>query len=279
MKLKIAVLALVVVSMISCNKHKVTTTPDGDRIQFHENKKSGKFAKDGDIINFDLEIKTAKDSLLRSSYKDGAPFNAPIAKGPFKGSFENGLYHVGEGDSATIFVSADTLFKLMGQPVPPEIGKGSDIRFIVRMHKVQSQEDFKKEAAEKKANEPKIIQEFVSKSMKGAIKAGEGDIYYTVSAPGTGDFIKNGDEVKVKYIGKFIDGKIFDQSGDGSIPVKVGAGGVIPGWEMALRTMKKGSKGTYIIPSSVAYGEQGSGPIPPNSPLVFEMEVVDVLNK
>lgn len=277
MKLKLVALMLLTAGIISCNKYKVTTTDDGDRLQFHEKGKSGKLAKDGDIINFDLEIKTANDSIVNSSYKNGQPFNVPIQKGMFKGSFENALYHIAEGDSATVLVYADSLFKVMGQPVPAEIGAGTDIRFVVKMHKIQTQDDFKKEQEAKKANEPKIIQEYVGKSMKGAVKTGEGDIYYVEKTPGTGDFIKDGDKVTVKYAGELIDGKPFD-SGEG-FTLQIGSHSVIPGWEIALKTMKKGGTSRFIIPSAVAYGEQGNGPIAPNTPLVFDITVTDVVNK
>lgn len=278
MKLKLSALVLAMSGIIACSEHKVTTTPDGDRLQIHEKGKSGKLAKDGDMINFDLVIKTAQDSVIKSSYVDGHPFNVPIQKGFFKGSFENALYHIGEGDSTTVLVSADTLFKMMGQPVPAEIGTGSDIRFIVKMHKVQTQEEFAKEAADRKANEPKVIEEYVAKNMKGAVKTGE--LYHVQTAAGSGDLIKDGDLVKVMYVGKFTNGEEFDKAQPGQpLELEVGAGRVIPGWELALKTMRKGGKSLVIIPSALAYGERGGGPIAPNSPLVFEMEVVDVIKK
>ncbi|WP_367913780.1 FKBP-type peptidyl-prolyl cis-trans isomerase [Leadbetterella sp. DM7] len=280
MKLKLSALVLLTAGIISCNQYKVTTTEDGDRLQVHEKGKSGKLAKDGDIIKFDLVIKTAADSVIKDSYAEGTPFTVPIQKGYFKGSFENALYHIGEGDSTTVLVSADTLFKMMGQPVPPEIGVGTDIRFIVKMHQIQSMDDYKKEAEERKANEPKVIQEYVAKNMKGAQKMAEGDIYHVQTAPGSGDLVQDGDVVKVKYVGKFTNGEKFDYSkGDETITVKVGDHGVIPGWEIALKTMKKGGKSTIIIPSALGYGEQGAGPIAPNTPLVFDIEVVDVVKK
>lgn len=278
MKLKLSALVLLAIGIVSCNKYKVVTTEDGDRLQIHEKGKSGKLAQDGDILKFDLVIKTAADSVIKSTYEEGRPVTIPAQKGYFKGSFENGLYHVGEGDSTTVLVSADTLFKMMGQPVPLEIGVGTDIRFIVKMHQIQSMEDFQKDAADRKANEPKIIEEYVAANMKGAQKTTEGDIHYVQTAPGEGDLIKDGDEVHVKYVGKFVDGEKFDFSrDDNTIGVKVGAGNVIPGWEIALKTMRKGGKSTIIIPSALAYGEQGGGPIPPNSPLVFDIEVVEVV--
>ncbi len=270
MKLRIALFALVLASVFACNKYKVSTTEDGDRIVYHEKGKSKRLPKEGDIINFDLEIKTAKDSVLQSSYKQGVPITAPLMKGQFKGSFENGLFHISEGDSATVLVKADTLFKYIGQPVPVEIGAGSDIHFVVRMHKVQSEEERKKEIADNKANEPKYIKEYVAKNMKNALQTTTGGIHYVENTVGTGPQVQAGDTVEVAYVGKFMDHKIFDQS---SFPLVVDAPGIIPGWGIALKTMKVGGKSTFIIPSELGYGEMGSGPIAPNTPLVFEITV------
>ncbi|MCP9767828.1 peptidylprolyl isomerase [Lacihabitans sp. LS3-19] len=279
MKFTFSVLTiLTVLGLVSCDKFKVTTTENGDRLLIHEKGKSGKLGKDGDIISFDLVIKTAADSTIKDSYKEGQSFTVPIQKGAFKGSFENALYHIGEGDSTTVLVNADSLFKLMNQPLAPGITKGSDLKFIVKMHKVQTRADFEKELADKKANEPKIIEEFVAKSMKNAQKTTEG-IYYVENNVGTGATPVNGEVVVVEYVGKFMDGKIFDQSNGQPFEVPLGESRVIPGWEVALKTMKKGGKSTFIIPSPLAYGEQGGGPIAPNTPLVFDITLNDIKKK
>lgn len=276
MKFTFSVLTiLAVMGLVSCDKFKVTTTEDGDRLQIHEKGKSGKVGKDGDIISFDLIIKTAADSVIKDSYKEGQPFIVPIQKGAFKGSFENALYHIGEGDSTTVLVSADSLFKLMGQPLSPGIAKGSDLKFIVKMHKVQTRAEFDKDAADKKALEPKTVADYASKSMKNAQKTAEG-IYFTENNVGTGATPVDGETVVVEYVGKFMDGKIFDQSNGQPFEVPLGQSKVIPGWEIAIKTMKKGGKSTFIIPSTLAYGEQGGGPIPPNTPLVFDITLMDI---
>jgi hypothetical protein len=276
MKFTFSVLTiLAVLGLVSCDKFKVTTTKDGDRLQIHEKGKSGKVGKDGDIISFDLIIKTAADSVIKDSYKEGQDFVVPIQKGAFKGSFENALYHIGEGDSTTVLVNADSLFKLMGQPLSPGIAKGSDLKFIVKMHKVQTRAEFDKELADKKSLEPKTIADFAAKSMKNALKTAEG-IYYTESSVGSGATPVNGETVVLEYVGKFMDGKIFDQSNGQPFEVPLGESKVIPGWEVALKTMKKGGKSTFVIPSTFAYGEQGGGPIPPNTPLVFDITLKDI---
>ncbi|RYE22422.1 MAG: hypothetical protein EOP42_24440 [Sphingobacteriaceae bacterium] len=62
------------------------------------------------------------------------------------------------------------------------------------------------------------------------------------------------------------------------IRLEVGKRAVIPGWDEGLQLLNKGSKATFIIPSSLAYGEQGNGPIGPFSTLVFEVELKDIVH-
>lgn len=266
-----------IVLLSSCDKFKTSTTATGEKIQNHSKGKSGKLGKEGDILTFNLIIKTSKDSVLKDSYKEGRPFTMPLQKGTFKGSFENALYHIGEGDSTTVFVSSDSLFKVMGQPNPPGIAKGSELKFIVKVEKIQSKAEIDKEIADKKALEPKTIEAYVSKNIKNAQKTADG-MYYTTLVEGAGASPAQGKTVVVNYVGKFMDGKIFDETKPGQPPFEfpVGTGQVIPGWDKALMMMKKGQKCTFVIPSALAYGEQGGGPIQPNTPLVFDITLVDI---
>lgn len=95
---------------------------------------------------------------------------------------------------------------------------------------------------------------------------------------GTGSAVKNGDTVEVNYLGTLLDGTKFDSSYDRgeTFSFEVGSGTVIEGWEKGLLDMKVGGKRKLIIPSSMAYGDQGVGGIPPNSPLIFEIELVGI---
>jgi FKBP-type peptidyl-prolyl cis-trans isomerase FklB len=86
--------------------------------------------------------------------------------------------------------------------------------------------------------------------------------------------------VKCHYEGTLIDGTLFDSSVKRGQPAVFGVNQVIPGWVEALQLMPEGSKWKLYIPSELAYGAQGAGEmIPPHSTLVFEVELLEVLNK
>ena len=96
---------------------------------------------------------------------------------------------------------------------------------------------------------------------------------------GTGKEAKTGDTVTVNYRGTLTDGKQFDSSYDRGEPFTfhLGASEVIQGWDEGVQGMKVGGKRKLIIPSDLGYGEQGIGAdIPPNSTLVFEVELLKV---
>lgn len=94
---------------------------------------------------------------------------------------------------------------------------------------------------------------------------------------GTGAEATAGSVVSVQYTGKLDNGTVFDTSvGKAPIEFPLGQGYVIPGWEQGILGMKVGGKRLLIIPPSMAYGAQANGPIPANSTLIFEVELVGV---
>jgi peptidylprolyl isomerase len=102
---------------------------------------------------------------------------------------------------------------------------------------------------------------------------------YVDLAPGAGATIKTGDQVTVKYKGTFTDGTEFDGSekhDPGTFDYVQGVTSLIPGWTEGTSTMKPCGKRKLIIPPNLGYGADGNEVIPPNSTLIFEIEVVAV---
>jgi FKBP-type peptidyl-prolyl cis-trans isomerase len=112
----------------------------------------------------------------------------------------------------------------------------------------------------------------------------ESGLYVINTADGTGPFIKTGNQVAVKYIGRLLgyanSGQIFENSNENRDPCRCGnftVGQQIEGWNEGLQLMQAGTRKTLLIPSYMAYGATGSGSIGPDQPLSFEMEILGVL--
>ncbi|PWJ57683.1 FKBP-type peptidyl-prolyl cis-trans isomerase [Dyadobacter jejuensis] len=264
----------------ACNNYRTQVTDSGLKYQIFDHNDDARKAKLGDIMSFHLVLKNGADSTLRDTYKEGSPMKMVLQEPPFKGSFEEGLTLLAAGDSARFLVNADTLFAKMQQPLPPMIAKGSDISFTVKILDVQTSEEFQKgqteAAAKQKEVDAKVIADYMAKNnLTGKGTKTESGLVYIVEKAGSGKSPAAGDKVQVNYVGKFLDGKEFDSSKGTPLDLQVGAGMVIPGWEEGIMLMKKGEKGLLIIPSGLAYGPETYGPIPGNSVLQFELELVD----
>lgn len=98
-------------------------------------------------------------------------------------------------------------------------------------------------------------------------------LYYIETFKGSGASADGGDRVRVKYKGTFLDGSEFDS---GVFTFTLGIGQVIRGWDEGISYMNEGGKAILLIPSSLGYGSQGSGSIPGYTPLLFDVEVLDV---
>jgi FKBP-type peptidyl-prolyl cis-trans isomerase FkpA len=137
-------------------------------------------------------------------------------------------------------------------------------------------------AQDQKAIDEKILTAYFAKNNIKATRTPSG-LYYTISKKGTGNNAKGGQQVTMNYIGKFLDGKKFDgnvddnfQPANGRQPLSftLGVGQVIKGWDEGVQLFNTGSRGTIYIPSGLAYGPSGRGPIPANSVLVFDVELL-----
>jgi FKBP-type peptidyl-prolyl cis-trans isomerase FkpA len=202
-----------------------------------------------------------------------------------------------KGDSIFTRMSIDTI-KKFGQ-LPPfakhgflgyrfkiiDIVKDSARVTALRNESMESVKRIDSLATDKqKAIDDKTLSDYLSKNNIKATKTPKGT-YVEIQNPGQGDVIDSGKAITVDYKGMTLDGKVFDQSYDAAtgksikpFTFVIDQRGSIPGWSDGLVYFKKGGKGRLFIPSYLAYGPRGAGgEIKPNTPLMFEVAVVDVL--
>ena len=108
------------------------------------------------------------------------------------------------------------------------------------------------------------------------VKALPSGVQYKIvtSGPAEGTSPKKSDEVKVHYEGKLLSGEIFDSSFQRGAPATFPLGGLLPAWVEALQQMKPGDEWLLYVPPEQGYGAQGAGPIPPNSVLIFRIQLI-----
>ena len=235
---------------------------------------------------------TNTDSILQNINEQAKTMSLPfpVRKCAFKGDFLDMFMRLHTGDSATFFVRLDSLkANYDGMfSFPPRFDTMKYIGFTVKVDSLYSSSKYSdlNKAAEKKQLEMMLAMQkeeasSISKYIidnKITVKPTADGIYYIETLKGKGENISEGKNVKVMYTGKFTDGNVFDSNmkpGGQPLEFLVGEHKMIPGMEKAVIMMKKGGKGTVIIPSSLAYGN-GGGQMKPYATLIFDIEVVDV---
>ncbi len=302
MKKSLIVLSIAAFAFTSCKQFK---KGEGDMMyKIHTDKTTPKI-NEGDFVSVWAIQKTEDDSVMYSSYDYDRPSFLSLQKPAFKGDLYTAIGMLSEGDSATFKINLDSLTQKSGAPRPANI-KGKYMIYTLKVDKVipkgkstdqvfqaKVEEFFKAETEKAKKNESARIAAFIKKEdLKPTVTAS--GLNYVISKESKGATAKPGDTVEVNYTGKFLSGKVFDTSYEkvakesGSymqgrpyqpikLPVGVGSG-IIAGWDEALLLLPQGTKATLVLPSKLAYGEQGSQPaIPPFTPLVFDVEIMKVI--
>lgn len=260
--------------------YKITKGKGGEKL------KAGEFAK----FHITFTIPENKDTLIKTSVGSIPGYLMVDTSARAQYTFMELMPLLAVGDSITFNLSVDSL-KAKGQIQDYDnvLKKGYTIQGKIKIlgrfkNEQETMEDHKKEVELGKVAEVKAVEDYLAKNnIKGAQKTKNG-AYVLVEVPGDQNLkADSGKQASVMYRGRLMkDGKVFDTNMDTTMhhtdPFKlvVGTGMAIPGWDEGISYFGKGGKGKIFIPSALGYGPQASGPIPANSNLIFEVEIVDV---
>jgi len=262
-------------------------TRNGNYVLFHT-KNQGPKVREGETVLINVNT-WVNDSLVQSTFRDtGGPReivlpDSILMKGKVPAVFD-ALLLMAKGDSVTVLQPTDSIMKL---GIPKSFGEVQEIRFEVKLVDILTPNVIqKRELEKKKKDEGQVtlisetvktkIAEYKGKTLRNFRKSKSG-LEYIIIEKGIGKPVKDGDTVPTNYYGvRMSDGIMFDNSYDRGGPSSFTVGELIPGFNEGMMLINRGGKAILFIPSQLAYGKEGGGAdIPPNTDLVFYVEIED----
>ncbi|MEL7003167.1 MAG: FKBP-type peptidyl-prolyl cis-trans isomerase [Bacteroidota bacterium] len=298
------VLALMMaIAFTACNNSNEVTTPSGLSFNYI-NKGEGEAVADGQFLILNMVYTDDKDSAWLNTPESGIPIPVMKQDSIWKiqgGKIEQVFGLLKKEDSVNFTISVVDFFKgIPGGAIPPGVDSTGNFNFVIGVEDVIDQDGImawqqammSKQSEIQLIKDLEIIDKYLSENNIEAEKT-ESGLRYVVKEEGTGEKPANGDSVRVDYAGQLLEGPYFDTSNKQlaeeqgmfnpgrtyePYPLKLGIGSVIKGWDEGLTYLNEGSKATLYIPSSLGYGPRGAGgQIGPNSILVFDVELVEIM--
>jgi peptidylprolyl isomerase len=253
----------------------VVTTKSGLKYKDHKIGE-GRTAENGDMVTLHLMVWTLTDStndnlfedwsndstnmakMIASSKQMNQPVKVTLGAGEFIKGSDEGIAGMKPGGIRTIIIPSELAYGEAGAgPIPPN----TDLKVYIELIDTRVKP---------------VIKQWEYDSTK--VQTTASGLKYVILQEGSGEQADSNDIVSVHYSGFLLNGEKFDSSVERDEPftLTLGKRMVIPGWEEGIALLKKGSKAKLIIPSNLAYGERDMGVIPPNSTLIFDVEIVDL---
>ncbi|GAB1406043.1 MAG: FKBP-type peptidyl-prolyl cis-trans isomerase [Lentimicrobiaceae bacterium] len=287
-KLNLALLSMTVAVMLfSCSKHPgFKKTSDGLYYKFHVKSDDTTTLKRGMILEILISY-SINDSVLFNSAEIPDKFLIPLDSSAYKGDLYDALAMMVPGDSATFISSADSFFiKTLRMPeVPDSAFVNKDVVFNIKMISAMTREQMdaqrQKELAEIKLQDQSAFDEFLNRKNINTQPL-ESGVYYIEEIKGSANKPKPGDMATIHFIVSTVGGDTLYSSYAQQRPMTWEVGKIFDnqGATEALNLMSKGTKAMVIVPSELAFGEQGRGQmIAPHTSLVYEFEMVGVQSK
>ncbi len=236
-----------------------------------------------DYITVNISYRTNRDSLFFQGLRK---FQLTIPH--FKGSIDECFAMLSEGDSATFYIDAESFFtKTLETALPRFIKPTERMRIDIKMIEIQTINDYQKEKEaflhwiDDFGEYEKVILKQYFQGEKISVTPTKSGLYFIPVIKTNKSNVQVGDTVTVHYEGHFLNGKFFDSTKKRDEPFQFVYGQkwqVIEGLEEAIGLMREGEKAIVIIPSNLAFGNEGSstGIIPPFTSVIFEVELLEV---
>lgn len=236
----------------------------------------------GNVLVMNLRYTTMNDSVIFDS-KEIPNFKMRLSHSSANiPTIDDALAMMHVGDSALFLVSAESFYVTTKRGSLPTCFNQDDVlKFYIKIKDVLTLSDYQKSIDNKNHSSFEMEESLLKRYLLHAninTKPMASGLYFIEEKKGAGNNPEPSDMVTIEYSGTFIDGKLFDTTYKKGKPFtfKFGIGNVIPGLDEGIAKMKKGGKAKIIIPSNLAYGSKGSGPIPPNTTLIFDVELIDI---
>ena len=266
--------AFAVAAFTGCsNDSEIKTTESGIKY-FDETIGEGKDTKFGDLISIHFKGWVIVDStnlfsdwtadstrlpyMIGDSYRQGQVVKFVLGEDAFIRGTDEGIVGMKPNGKRMIVIPSELAYGEQGVgPVPPN----ADLKVFIELLEVQ---------------DPVVTELWDVDQTK--LQTSESGLKYVIIEEGEGDIATDGNVVTVHYSGFLEDGTKFDSSVERDEPFSfvIGNKQVIAGWDEGIRLLKKGGKARFVIPPSLGYGDITAGKIPPNSTLVFDVELLDV---
>lgn len=198
---------------------------------------------------------------IKEMKANGFPVNMELFRRSLTDAYLND--GITEDDIQSLMTSVQTIMTPIGRAIDARRGAARDAE---RQQMTQ--------AAEANRAAGKRYVDSIKKADKGYVESATG-LVYKIEKPGNGPKLTAKQNAHVRYTGKFVDGRMFDSSGDNT--VTLGPSGVIKGFGEGLQLLGKGGKATLVIPSGLAYGDNAPPVIGPGQTLIFDIEIDDIL--
>jgi FKBP-type peptidyl-prolyl cis-trans isomerase len=263
-----------IVLLIGCSNESGVKTTESGLKYLDEKPGEGREAKAGDLVAINFQGWIVQDStdlfgdwnadstrmasLIGDSYKQGKEIKFVLGENLFIKGTDEGIVGMKVGGARTIIIPSKLAYGEQGiGPIPPN----TDIKIGVELMDVKD----------------KVVVKMWDVDTLNSVTTESGLKYITVKE-GEGKTASAGNVVTVNYSGYLEDGTKFDSSVEIDEPLSfvLGSRQVIPGWDEGISKMKKGGKTRFIIPPSLAYKGMSVGKIPPNSTLIFDVELLDI---